>query len=78
MAGNKAGADDASRRSVGPRVVYLTLYNTVFACLWASIFISTVANIPHGKFAIFQATEPRARWVQTFTLIEVVHAAVGE
>ncbi|KAF4831092.1 putative very-long-chain (3R)-3-hydroxyacyl-CoA dehydratase [Colletotrichum tropicale] len=77
MAGNKAGAGDASRRSVGPRVVYLTLYNTVFACLWASIFISTVANIPHGKFAIFQATEPRARWVQTFTLIEVVHAAVG-
>jgi len=27
---------------------------------------------------LFEALEPHARWVQTLTLIEVVHAAVGK
>lgn len=61
-----------------PRILYLTLYNLLFAALWASVGISAVAHAPRGKFVLFEAVEPRARWIQTFTLIEVVHAAVGE
>ncbi|WYZ35135.1 hypothetical protein EsH8_I_001411 [Colletotrichum jinshuiense] len=62
----------------GARVVYLTLYNALFASLWASIFISVATNAASkGKLELYQATEPRARWVQTLTLIEVVHSAVG-
>jgi very-long-chain (3R)-3-hydroxyacyl-CoA dehydratase len=61
-----------------PRVVYLTFYNLLFASLWASVGISAVNYASRGKFALFEAVEPRARWIQTFTLIEVVHAAVGK
>ncbi|KAL0931465.1 protein tyrosine phosphatase [Colletotrichum truncatum] len=78
MAADKSTVDGAlAPRPQGLRVIYLTLYNTLFAGLWASIFITAVTNASKGKFEVFQATEPRARWVQTLTLIEVVHAAVG-
>lgn len=60
-----------------PRILYLTLYNLLFASLWASIGLTTIRHASSGRFAVFEAVEPRARWVQTLTLIEVVHAAIG-
>ncbi|KAJ4986752.1 protein tyrosine phosphatase [Stagonosporopsis vannaccii] len=60
-----------------PRILYLTLYNLLFAGLWASIGITTLRHASTGRFAVFEAVEPTARWVQTLTLIEVVHAAIG-
>ncbi len=60
------------------RVLYLTLYNLLFAGLWASIGVTAIGHASKGRFVVFEAVEPRARWVQTFTLIEVVHAAIGE
>ncbi|OAL48171.1 PTPLA-domain-containing protein [Pyrenochaeta sp. DS3sAY3a] len=56
------------------RTVYLTVYNTVFAALWATLFVYTVLNVRHGKREVFRATEPWARWLQTLSLIEVAHA----
>lgn len=46
--------------------------------LWASVGITAINHTSKGKFALFEVVEPRARWVQTLTLIEVVHAAVGK
>ncbi|KAF2629462.1 PTPLA-domain-containing protein [Macroventuria anomochaeta] len=60
-----------------PRILYLTFYNLLFAALWASIGISAVDHASRGKYVLFEVVEPRARWVQTLTLVEVVHAAVG-
>ncbi|UPX21352.1 Very-long-chain (3R)-3-hydroxyacyl-CoA dehydratase [Ascochyta rabiei] len=60
-----------------PRTLYLTAYNLLFAALWVSVGISAANHAPRGKFILFEAVEPRARWIQTLTLIEVVHAAVG-
>lgn len=61
------------------RQVYLTGYNIIFALLWASIFIKAVAHLRAGssKADIFSATESAARWVQTASLVEVLHAAFG-
>ncbi|KAH6625890.1 tyrosine phosphatase-like protein [Boeremia exigua] len=71
---------DAGRNAepaLQPRILYLTLYNFIFAGLWASVGISAVSYASKGRFVAFEAVEPRARWVQTFTLIEVLHAATG-
>ncbi|SMR58782.1 unnamed protein product [Zymoseptoria tritici ST99CH_1E4] len=59
------------------RTAYLTFYNISFALLWSFVFVKTVRNIPHGRHAVFASTEPLARWVQTLTLVEVVHSVVG-
>lgn len=59
------------------RTVYLTVYNTVFAALWAGLFVYTVLNVRYGKREVFLATEPWARWLQTIALIEVAHAGFG-
>lgn len=78
MAADKPNASAAAPRPSGPRVAYLTLYNAVFAGLWASILITAATSLAGGRLEVFRATEPRARWVQTLTLVEVLHAAVGE
>ncbi|KAF2821468.1 PTPLA-domain-containing protein [Ophiobolus disseminans] len=59
------------------RKLYLTLYNILFATLWSTIVITTLSTAPKGKAAVFAATEAKARWIQTATLIEVLHAATG-
>ncbi|OLN88081.1 putative very-long-chain (3R)-3-hydroxyacyl-CoA dehydratase 1 [Colletotrichum chlorophyti] len=69
-------SSDEGRRS--PRVIYLTLYNALFASFWASILITALATqATEGRAAVYRTLESQSRWVQTFTLIEVVHAAVG-
>ena len=60
-----------------PRTIYLTAYNVLFASLWASVFVRAISNVQNGKFELFDATEPYARWIQTASLIEVFHAAFG-
>jgi very-long-chain (3R)-3-hydroxyacyl-CoA dehydratase len=60
-----------------PRMLYLTAYNILFASLWASVFFKTVANARNGKLELFAATEFQARWIQTASLVEVLHAAFG-
>ncbi|KAI4692408.1 hypothetical protein J4E81_006822 [Alternaria sp. BMP 2799] len=60
-----------------PRTIYLTAYNVLFASLWASVFVRAVSNARNSKFELFDATEPYARWIQTASLIEVLHAAFG-
>ncbi|TDZ36117.1 putative very-long-chain (3R)-3-hydroxyacyl-CoA dehydratase [Colletotrichum spinosum] len=77
MTAEQSRANGAAPQPRGPRIAYLTLYNALFAGLWASIFYSAVTSISNGRTAVFEATEPRARWVQTLTLVEVVHAATG-
>jgi very-long-chain (3R)-3-hydroxyacyl-CoA dehydratase len=64
--------------SLQPRIFYLTAYNILFAALWVSVGVTAIKNISEGKSVLFEAVEPLARWVQTFTLIEVIHAAVGK
>lgn len=59
------------------RTIYLTAYNVLFASLWASVFVRAVSNARNSKFELFDATEPYARWIQTASLIEVLHAAFG-
>jgi very-long-chain (3R)-3-hydroxyacyl-CoA dehydratase len=59
------------------RKVYLTTYNIVFATLWTSIFIKAISNAGNSKLRLFSATETPARWIQTASLIEVVHSATG-
>jgi very-long-chain (3R)-3-hydroxyacyl-CoA dehydratase len=60
-----------------PRMLYLTAYNILFASLWASVFFKAISHARHGKTELFAATEPQARWIQTASLIEVLHAAFG-
>lgn len=64
--------------SLQPRILYLTAYNLLFAALWVIVGITAIRNASGGKFVLFGAVEPLARWVQTFTMIEVVHAAIRE
>lgn len=71
-----AVAPESVKSWTQPRILYLTLYNLLFAALWASVGIDTIRHVPRGKFILFEAIEPRVRWIQTFTLIEVVHAAI--
>lgn len=73
----KAQRADKVQEASSLRTLYLTLYNTIFAALWLWIGGSTLANASRGRYVLFEAVEPRARWVQTLTLIEVVHAAIG-
>ena len=73
----KATRDEQARRTSSLRTLYLTLFNTLFAGLWLWIGASTLLNTSRGRFELFEVVEPRARWVQTLTLIEVVHAAIG-
>lgn len=82
MVGHEQSASGHSRMStrswMQPRILYLTVYNLLFAALWASVGIVAINHISKGKFVLFEVVEPRARWVQTLTLIEVIHAAVGK
>lgn len=75
-----ARAENGTERSssLQPRVLYLTVYNLLFAALWVSVGVCAMRNASQGKFILFEAVEPLARWVQTLTLIEVLHAAVGK
>lgn len=61
------------------RTLYLTLYNTLFAFLWAWIGLQTLTQYFQGstKQELFIMVQPLVRWVQTLTLIEVAHAAIG-
>jgi very-long-chain (3R)-3-hydroxyacyl-CoA dehydratase len=60
-----------------PRMLYLTAYNLLFASLWASVFLKAISHARDGKAELFAATESQARWIQTASLIEVLHAAFG-
>jgi very-long-chain (3R)-3-hydroxyacyl-CoA dehydratase len=61
-----------------PRLLYLTTYNLVFASLWASVFVRAISHAQKStKSELFAATEPQARWIQTASLLEVLHAAFG-
>ena len=73
----KATRDEQARGTSSVRALYLTLFNISFAALWLWIGASALLNTSRGRFVLFDVVEPRARWVQTFTLIEVVHAAIG-
>lgn len=59
------------------RTLYLTLFNLLFASLWLSIGVTALKHLPSGRLAVFNAVEPFARWVQTATVIEILHAALG-
>ncbi|KAL1612779.1 hypothetical protein SLS60_001008 [Paraconiothyrium brasiliense] len=61
------------------RIQYLTFYNIVFAALWFTAGITALIFVSFGssRFEIFDEIEPLVRWIQTLTLVEVVHAAVG-
>ncbi|EAT79770.2 very-long-chain (3R)-3-hydroxyacyl-CoA dehydratase [Parastagonospora nodorum] len=59
------------------RKLYLTGYNLLFASLWTSVFINAASNAKNGKQNLFNATESQARWIQTASLIEVLHSATG-
>lgn len=77
MAQQQSG--DAKRRpaTTSPRALYLTIYNLAFASLWCSVLFTTLGAVPTGKLGVFNATFTRARWIQTASLIEVLHAATG-
>ena len=70
-------AGSATSSSLQSRVPYLTAYNLLFAALWVSVGVSALTHVSRGRFVLFENVEPLARWVQTMTLIEVAHAAIG-
>ena len=74
---NQRNERQAPAASVQPRTLYLTAYNVLFASLWASVFARAISNLSNSKTELFIATEPQARWIQTASLIEVLHAAFG-
>jgi very-long-chain (3R)-3-hydroxyacyl-CoA dehydratase len=41
------------------------------------VLVKTIRHLPEGRHAVFTSTEPFTRWVQTFTLVDIVHSAVG-
>ena len=59
------------------RILYLTVYNTLFASLWAIVLVKVIHHAPKGKTELFIATESFTRWIQTASFIEVMHAATG-
>lgn len=78
------GADKimANQRQQAPppsqaRLLYLTVYNLLFASLWASVFTNAISHAQSSRLDLFHATEAQARWIQTASLIEVLHAAFG-
>jgi very-long-chain (3R)-3-hydroxyacyl-CoA dehydratase len=77
MASNMARNDEKRDAAASPRKIYLTIYNITFAALWFSLLITTIITLPKGRLAVFAATSSQARWVQTASLIEVLHAATG-
>jgi very-long-chain (3R)-3-hydroxyacyl-CoA dehydratase len=74
---NQSKECSAPAISSQPRTIYLTAYNILFASLWASVFVRAISSAQNGKFELFNATEPYARWIQTASLVEVLHAAFG-
>jgi very-long-chain (3R)-3-hydroxyacyl-CoA dehydratase len=73
----KATRDEQARGTSSLRTLYLTVFNISFAALWLWIGVSALLSTSSGRFVLFEVVEPQARWVQTLTLIEVVHAAIG-
>ncbi|USW52758.1 Putative protein-tyrosine phosphatase-like, PTPLA [Septoria linicola] len=62
------------------RTIYLTSYNTTFALLWSYILISTLTHVHHNGISstkLFSSLEPSARWIQTLSLLDVLHAATS-
>ena len=61
------------------RIQYLTFYNIFFAALWFTVGITSLILyfLGSSKLELFAEIEPLARWLQTLTCIEVVHAATG-
>lgn len=60
--------------SASPPAMYLLLYNTVNSLLWARVFLSVLSTpLP----ALYASVEPLARWTQTLSVAEIVHAALG-
>jgi very-long-chain (3R)-3-hydroxyacyl-CoA dehydratase len=59
--------------------LYLTFYNAELAVLWLWLAVSVLLYGARGadRYELFDGVEFTARWVQTITLVEVVHAAVG-
>ncbi|KAF2027958.1 PTPLA-domain-containing protein [Setomelanomma holmii] len=60
-----------------PRKLYLTIHNTLFFALWISVLYATISNFSNGKAAVFDATEQHTRCIQTATLVEIIHSAIG-
>ena len=73
----RPSAGSATSSALQPRVLYLTAYNLLFAALWVLVGVSALTHVSKGRFVLFENVEPLARWVQTMTLIEVAHAALG-
>ncbi len=59
------------------RILYLTYYNSLFATLWAIVLLKSLSHTQYGKQALFAATAPFTRWVQTTAFLEVIHSAIG-
>jgi very-long-chain (3R)-3-hydroxyacyl-CoA dehydratase len=58
------------------RTRYLTTYNIGFTTLWSSVFVLTTANLfAADRTALIKNVEPRARWIQTLSLLDVLHSA---
>ncbi|KAF2846406.1 PTPLA-domain-containing protein [Plenodomus tracheiphilus IPT5] len=60
-----------------PRTLYLTTFNTLFSTLWFSILVNALSHSQSTKQDLFIATEAQIRWLQTATLIEIIHSATG-
>lgn len=68
--------------SINPRKTYLTIYNLTFASLWTWIFLSTLSSTilstssssSSSSPTIFQTLSPRTRWIQTLSLLDILHS----
>ncbi|KAM3416313.1 Very-long-chain (3R)-3-hydroxyacyl-CoA dehydratase [Cercospora zeina] len=67
----------SSRSNPTGRTQYLTAYNTVFSLLWLYVLVSALQALPGGRLHVFSVVERDARWIQTLSLLDVVHSATG-
>jgi hypothetical protein len=75
----KTSSSSSSSSSSPIKPLYLILYNTISAILWATILgrVILISNV-HGTRFVFPGLGEFAKWTQTLALLEVVHAGLGE
>ena len=79
---SKPQQDDAQPVKVVPptwRSLYLILYNSVSALLWAVVLGRVLAiESVHGRRGVYLGVGQWTKWTQTVAALEVVHAGLGK
>jgi very-long-chain (3R)-3-hydroxyacyl-CoA dehydratase len=59
--------------------LYLLIYNTACAILWARILLTTISTLITSDIStVYTNLEPWTRYAQTIAVAEILHAATGK